>query len=117
MKKIVFSIALLLVAGIALLATTSFATADTKPQEPLDAAAMTCVFHPCQADLNCDGIVNEADYLIFRHCVTTCPNLTGCPGNCSCADFDCNGVLNTNDLLLFTSAWGTVCGPGECCQV
>ncbi len=115
MKKIAFALALVLIAGVTFLASSSFAT-DAAP-EKAEAVAAACVFHPCQADLNCDGIVNAADYLIFRHCMTTCPTLTGCPGNCECADFDCNGVVNVNDLLLFTSALGTVCGPGECCQV
>jgi hypothetical protein len=55
----------------------------------------------CPVDLNCDGIVSIADYLIF---VANFGCENGCPG-----DIDDDGVAGVADLLLLNSAFGSFC--------
>jgi hypothetical protein len=55
----------------------------------------------CPVDLNCDGVVSIADYLIFI------PNF-GCEIGCV-GDIDADGVVGVTDLLLLNGAFGSFC--------
>lgn len=65
----------------------------------------------CQGDLNSDGFVDDADFVIFvaAYNILDCAD-SGMPSGCP-ADFNADGFVDDSDFVLFVSAYNELVCP------
>lgn len=70
-----------------------------------------CASRACVGDLNGDGLVDDADFVIFADAY----NLLLCPTDpafqCCPSDFDRNGTVDDADFVLFADAYNALLCP------
>ncbi len=84
----------------------------TTPPTRYDIATKTACFTPrCIGDLNGDGLVDDADFVLFSDAY----NLLVCPTNpaftCCPADFNNDGSVDDTDFVLFSDAYNALLCP------
>jgi hypothetical protein len=63
----------------------------------------------CDGDLNNNGAVDGADFLIFSQCMNK-PG-QGAGAGCFIADFNSDHRVNSLDYMIFEDMWGSAPGP------
>jgi hypothetical protein len=116
MKKVIFALALVLVAGLSL---SVFANPGTDKPTALDSDSMTLAtasmvesYTSCDCDFNCDGVVGVADLMSLQGCFGCTGGNQGC-STCHKEDINMDGIVSTADYLIFIGFYGTTC-TGDC---